>query len=392
VQTFSIAIVVLKSVPERLGSSLVIVTGVASMVGVLLTVLAMITGIRAVMENSGRDDRAIVLSKESGDELTGSIKQNLTHIIGDTLEVARAPDHSPLISPEMVAPVALYEAEKSDDVNVILRGLHVEGLGVWPEIRIVSGRLFAPGTAEMIVGRSAALQFPNLIIGRPISLYGFDWTVVGVFESHGNYRESELLVDASVLAGVKHGGDYQSVYALLSSKDALTDFRQSLTSNPQLKVEVLSEREYLEAESSSVNRLLNTLLWAMGSLMSLGALFAALNAMQTAISSRTRDIAVMRAIGFNPNSVAIAFVIEATLLALVGGLVGTAASWLLFNGRAATTGIGGNLPSNLMFNLQLSLESTLFGIFAGLLVGLIGGAIPAIAASRQNLQSVLGAQ
>jgi putative ABC transport system permease protein len=297
-----------------------------------------------------------------------------------------------LLSPEIVAPVALSKIGKEEDVNVILRGIHAEALGVWPEIRIVAGRLYRPGTAEMIVGRSAALEFPNLKIGQQVSLYGFAWTVVGVFEAHGSYRESELLVDAPVLGGAKHGGDYQSVYALLSSKDVLKEFRQSLTGNPQLAVEVLSEKEYLEAESSDVNSLLKTLLWAVGSLMSLGALFAALNAMRTAISSRTRDIAVMRAIGFNPTSVAFAFIIEAAMLALIGGLVGAAISWVLFNGRAATTEVGGGLPSNLMFNLQLSFGSILFAIFGGLLVGLVGGAIPAISASRQNLQSVLGAQ
>jgi putative ABC transport system permease protein len=388
---WAVTLLNLKSLPDRVGSSLVIVVGVAGVVGVLLAVMAMMSGLEQATAGSGRPDRAIVLSRESGSELTGVIHPAAESIIADAPGIRKGANHEPLVSPEVMAPLTLEDSASGAEVNGTIRGVESTAFAVWPELKLTAGRWFKPGLAEVVVGKGAAEQFRGLSIGDRVSSYGLDWLVVGTFETGGSYRESELITDAHTLASARHGTDYQSVTVLLETPAALGMFRDSLTSNPQLSVDVQPETDYVRRQSAQVQALLKVLIYSVGAIMGIGAVFAALNSMYAALHSRAKEIAVLRAMGFSAFSIVTAILLEAMLLALAGAAIGAIVSWTLFEGHRTNTGIGGGLPSQLVFDLHLTPWDLTAGIALGLLIGLLGGSLPAMRAVHRRITDVLGA-
>ena len=211
--------------------------------------------------------------------------------------------------------------------------------------------MFRPGLREMIVGRGAQTEFQGLAIGDKVALRDSVWTVVGAFASGGDANESRLLTDAATLLSAYKRTAVNAVTVLLDSESAFDTFKTALTTNPTLSVTVEREKDYYQRQSANANRFFGIVTAFVGGIMSLGALFAALNTMYSAVSTRTVEIATLRAIGFGASGVVTSVIAESLMLSVLGALIGAAVAWLLFNGN--TIGMG-NGVSSLVFQMRIT--------------------------------------
>jgi putative ABC transport system permease protein len=388
-QIGAVTLMNLRSVPQRWGTSLVIVVGIAGVVAVLISVLAMATGFRQTVAGSGRADRALVLRGGSESELSSSLSRDATLTIVDAPGVKKGDNGRPIGSAEAVVIVELPKKGSTTGANVTLRGVGSEAFALRPEIKLVAGRMFTPALHELIVGRSAQLQFQGLDLGSHLTIRGGDWTVVGMFESNGDSHESELLADADTVLSAYQRNLFQSVWVLLDSPQAFTGFKDALTANPTLSVEVKREPDYYAAQSKQLSTILTFVANFVGGIMAIGAVFGALNTMYSAVSARMVEIATLRAIGFGAFPVVISVFAEAVLLAFAGGVIGALLAWLFFNGDSVST-LGGNF-TQIVFSLKVSSGLLVLGVVWAVAIGVIGGLFPAIRAARLPIATALRA-
>jgi putative ABC transport system permease protein len=387
-QIGSVTMMNLRSLPQRLGTSIVIVIGIAGVVAVLISVLAMSTGMLKTMENTGRNDRAIVLRNGSAAETSSALPRDAARLIGDAAGIKRDSDGKPIISAEAMRVLTVYKQEDGAEVNVAIRGVGPKSATLRPEFKIVEGRMFEPALAELVVGRAANRQFRNLNVGDKVVTRDATWTVVGIYTT-GDSHESELMTDVEALVSIGRRGGYQSVTAQLDSAAAFTQFRDALTSNPALSVDVHRERDYYAQQSKGITQVITIVAYVVGGIMAIGAVFSALNTMYSAVSARVREIATLRALGFGAAAMVLSVLVEAVVLALIGGAIGALIAWLFFNGHTVSTatGVGGHL----IFDLTVSPQLVVVGIVWSCLIGLIGGLFPAIRAARLPVATALRA-
>jgi putative ABC transport system permease protein len=380
-----------KSLPHRIGTSIVIVIGIAGVVAVLVSVLAMSTGMLETMENSGREDRAIVLRNGSAAESGSALARDAARLIQDAPGVKRDSAGKPIASAESLRLVNLFRKEDGAEVNVALRGVGPQLAQLRPEVKIIQGRMFRTAVTELIVGKAAHAEFKGLNIGDQIKTRGATWTVVGVFSSDGDSHESGLMTDADTLVAADQRGGFQSVTVMLESTAAFQKFKDALTANPALAVDISREREYYRRQSETIGRVIYVIAYVVGGIMAIGAIFSALNTMYSAVSARLREIATLRAIGFGPTAMVMSVLTEALLLAFIGGVIGAAIAWLFFNGHQVSTSAGGAAAGHLIFELSVSPALIATGILWAITIGLIGGLFPAVRAARLPVATALRA-
>jgi putative ABC transport system permease protein len=380
-----------KSLPHRIGTSIVIVIGIAGVVAVLVSVLAMSTGMLETMENSGREDRAIVLRNGSAAESGSALARDAARLIQDAPGVKRDSTGKPIASAESLRLVNLFRKEDGAEVNVALRGVGPQLAQLRPEVKIIQGRMFRTAVTELIVGKAAHAEFKGLNIGDQIKTRGATWTVVGVFSSDGDSHESGLMTDADTLVAADQRGGFQSVTVMLESTAAFQKFKDALTANPALAVDISREREYYRRQSETIGRVIYVIAYVVGGIMAIGAIFSALNTMYSAVSARLREIATLRAIGFGPTAMVMSVLTEALLLAFIGGVIGAAIAWLFFNGHQVSTSAGGAAAGHLIFELSVSPALIATGILWAIMIGLIGGLFPAVRAARLPVATALRA-
>lgn len=388
-QTFAVTAMGLRGLPSRFGNSLVIVIGIAGVVAVLVSVLAMSTGFRKTVANTGAEDRAIVLRGGSNAELSSALSREQAQTIIEAEAVQRDEGGRPLASAEAVVIVNLPTRADGSDANVTLRGVGPQGLALRPEITLVEGRLFESAVREVIVGRAALAQFEGLSLGGQVDFRDSAWTVVGIFESGGDARESELIADAETVLSAYRRNGFQSVTARLVEPAAFDAFKTALTTDPTLSVDVQRERDYYAEQAQQLTRLLDFLAVFVGGIMAVGAMFGALNTLYSAVSARSLEIATLRAIGFSAGPVVVSVMVEALLLALLGGVLGALLAALLFNGNVVNT-LGSNF-SQVVFQLDVSPALIQLGVVWALVIGAIGGLLPALRAARLPVVTALRA-
>jgi len=379
----------LTSIPQRFGTSSVIVVGIAGVVAVLISVLAMATGFKRTIVATGRDDRAIVLRGGSNSELASTLSREATLTIMDAPGIRKDSAGKPIASAEAVVVVDMPKKSNDSGANVTIRGVGAQGMALRPEIHVVAGRLFQQGLRELIVGSGAQAQFKGLDVGSHIALRGSDWTIVGAFESNGDSHESELLADGETVLSAYRRNLYQSVVVRLESKDSFPAFKSSLTTNPQLSVDVMREHDYYAKQSQRMSNVLSFIAYVVGGIMAVGALFGALNTMYSAVSVRSREIATLRAIGFGASAVVLSVLIEAMLLSVIGALIGAGLAWIFFNGNVVST-LGSNF-TQVVFRLAVGPSLVVLGIVWACVIGLVGGLFPAIRAARLPVATALRA-
>ena len=390
-QTRSVAGVGISTLGQRLGSSAVIVVGIAGVVGVLVALLAMAEGYAETLRKTGGTDTAIVMRGASAAEVASVLDRDSTTQISQATGVARDAKGEPIASSELVvaANLPLKKSEGADDEgSVQLRGISDQAWAVRPQVKIVDGQRFGPGLRELIVGRGAARQFANLVPGREIRLGTQQWKIVGVFAS-GDAMESEIWGDATVVADTyRRGSSRASVTVRLADPNAFSTFKAALESNPQLKVDVSTTLDYFSKQSEGVTKVLRIIGITVGAIMAIGAMFGALNTMFAAVAARAREIATLRAIGFSGLPVVVAVMLETMLLALIGGVIGGLTAWLLFNGYNASTMAAGSV-GQLAFDLRVTPELLWTGLKWALAIGFIGGLFPAVRAARVPVTTAL---
>ena len=387
-QISSVTAMNLRSMPHRIGSSSVIVVGIAGVVGVLLSVFALTRSLSDAVLATGSPDRAIVLRSGATGEFSSTLLVDAVATIKDAPGIARGEDGKPAVTADFVAAVNLFRKEDGARAGLSVRGVDPAVMAVRPEIKIVDGRLFAPGLRELIVGRSALQEFKDVAIGDGVQLRDGRWTVVGVFESGRDANESSLMTDSATLLSAYQRTAVNSVTVRLQSEGAFEAFKTALTTNPTLSVSVERETDFYRRQSEDANQIFGIIGIAVGVFMSLGAIFAALNSMYSAVSVRTREIATLRAIGFGAAGVIVSVLVEALILALIGAAVGAALSWLLFNGNTVTLG---DSTGSMVFNMQITPALLLLGVVLACSVGFIGGLLPAVRAARLPVATALRA-
>jgi putative ABC transport system permease protein len=380
----------IRSLPQRIGTSSVVVIGIAGVVAVLISVLAMSTGFVRTLQKTGPDSRAIVVRTGSSAELVSVLTNEAALAVADSAGVKKGPDGHPLASPETLLIMNISKKDGAD-ASAPFRGLTQAGFAVHPEIKMISGRAFQAGVTEVIVGKSAQRLYKGLDLGSQIKLRGATWTVVGTFESGGSGRESELIADKQTLnSAYQRGNGEQSIWVVLDPQSGFQTFKDSITTNPQLQVDVSTEKEFGTRQSAQISKILEVVAYVVGGIMAIGAIFGALNTMYSAVSTRSREIATLRAIGFGPVPVVVSVFVEALLLALIGGSVGALIAWLLFNGHSVDT-LGGGFGGQLIFDLAVTPALVVLGITWACVIGVIGGLFPAIRAARLPVATALRA-
>jgi putative ABC transport system permease protein len=370
-----------RNMSARLASSIVALIGIAGVVTVLVGVLSIGEGFRAVLDESGADDVAIVIRNGATDEMGSGLTLEQARVIADSNLIARDAEGA-VASPELYVVVDVPMKSTGTAANVPLRGVGPQAMKLRQHFRIVEGRAFQPGTFEVIVGRGASLQFAGLAVGNTLRWGTTDWTVTGIFEDKGSVSESEIWTNDSVLQNAyNRGPGYQSIRAKLTSAAAVKPFKDALTSDPRLNVRVYTEREYYEEQSRSLVTLVSTIGATIAVLMGLGAIFAALNTMYSAVSARTREIATLRAMGFGAAPVVASVLAEGVLIGLLGGAIGAIVSYLAFNGVRAST-INFSSFSQVSFAFTVTPALLIQAISYAIALGLIGGLLPSLRAAR----------
>jgi putative ABC transport system permease protein len=379
----------LQTVPQRLGASSVIVIGIAGVVAVLVSVLAMGAGFQHTLADSGRDDRVIVLRGGSDAELSSNLTRTDVATISNAPGLAKDADGKALLSSELVTVVNVPKLDTGTDANVTMRGVGLKLAEVRPELKIVSGKMFRPAVRELIAGIGATKQFRGLTVGSVLRLRNVDWTVTGIFSTNGDVHESELLADVDTVASSIERNGYSSAVGLLSNAAAFTAFKDSLTSDPQLKVDVQREREYYAKQSAGLTKTINIVGTTVAVIMAIGAMFGALNTMYSAVAARGLEIATLRAIGFGAFPVLFGVIVESLLLSLLGGAIGASLAWVFFNGHTVST--LGAAFAQVVFQLTVTRALIITGIIWACIIGLLGGFFPALRAARLPVAEALRA-
>ena len=377
-----------RSVGQRWTSAIVAVLGIAGTVGVFVAMLSMARGFKATLVASGSPGNAIVLRAGATSEMLSAVSLDQVRIVEDAPGVARGKD-GPLVSPEVVVVAAFPLKATGTDANVQVRGVSPRVLDVRDNVRLVSGRMFRPGLAELVVGRYVAGTYAGFALGRQVRFGGGTWKVVGVFDAGGSAFDSELWCDAIVLNQVYKRPEnvFQSLTAHLTSPAGLAGFKDALTTDPRLSVEVESEREYYEKSSRALTTMITVLGTLIAFVMGIGAVFGALNTMYSAVADRSREIATMRALGFGAGSVVTSFVFESLLIAFLGGAIGCLAV-LPVNGLTTGT-MNWQTFSHLAFSFRITPGLLVVGMAFALLMGLVGGLAPAVRAARRPIAATL---
>ncbi len=387
-QIVHIVAMTLRSLPQRLGTSLVTVVGTAGVVGVLICVLAMAAGFARTVAGTGRPDRVIVLAGGAASESMSSLPREAALNIINAPGIKKDADGRPIASAEALAQIQRPRKGGDSPINVTLRGVGAKEALLRPEIRIVEGRMFRPAVRELIVGRNAQREYSGLDVGSHLSFQNSDWEVVGIFASgHGNLHDAEIRADSEALLSAYQRNWFQSVTARLERPESFNELKRALTEDPTLHVDVRRESDYFAMRSAALGTLLKWVGYFVGTLMAVGALFGALGAVYTTVSARTIEIGTLRALGFGAAPVVISVLTETLLLAFAGSVGGAFVAWIFFDGH--TTSMMSGPQTQLAFALAVTPELIAVGIVWALLIGLAGALMPALHAARLPVATAL---
>ena len=369
-----------RSIKERWTSTIVAVLGIAGTVGVFVAMLSLARGFKATLVASGSPGNALIMRAGSSSEMMGGITLDSVRVAQDGPGVAHDAN-GPLVTQEVVGVVPFPLISTGTDANVQVRGVSPNVLTIRNFAKIVEGRMFQPGLAELVVGKNASRTYAGLTVGNSVNFGGGRWQVVGVFDAGGSSIDSEVWSDAHILSQVLKRPDniFQSATIHLTSPAAFQQFKDTVTADPRMNVDVWREIDYYAKQSTTMTRLITVLGGFVAAIMAIGAIFGALNTMYSAVAERGREIATMRALGFSTWNVILSFLFEALLISFAAGLIGCLAV-LPLNGLTTNT-MNWQTFSNLAFAFKITFDLLLMGVLFALVMGVLGGLLPAIRAA-----------
>jgi putative ABC transport system permease protein len=383
-QVATVTLINIRSIPQRFWLSLSTVVAIALVVVVLLSFLAMANGFRHTLASSGAEDVAIILRGGSQAEINSTISREQVRLIEDGPGITRNSAGRPLVSAELYLVVDGVKRSSQTKANLPLRGIGPDGAAVRTGIKMIEGRMFHAGANEIVVGKALLREFEGLELGKLVPFATSRWTVVGVFEANGSVFESEIWADLPVVQSLFNRNNvFQTVRARLASPADLDAMQRFLEQDPRLKLEAKSEAAYFADQAAQTSDLIHKLGWPLAITMALGALAGALNTMYSSVAARAAEIATLRAIGFGGLAAFIGTLVESLILAALGGVVGTVATVLAFDGFSAST-LGASF-TQVVFHFSLELALIVQALGLALAVGLIGGVLPAVRAARMPI-------
>jgi putative ABC transport system permease protein len=381
-----------RSVPQRAAMSVASVVAVALAITVLLFFLALGSGLRQTVAGSGSDDVAVALREGSNAELNSVVTRDQLNVLASGPGVARDAAGRPIVSGELLVIVDGVKRSAGTKANMPFRGIGLEGLKLRPGAKIIEGRMFRPGTNEIVVGSGLLREFAGFEYGKAIRLRGTNWQVVGVFEAPGTVFESELWADVAVTQSLFNRPNvFQTMRIKLTSPAELPAFKAWAKTDARInQLEILSERAYFARQASQSASQFTGIAWALGVTMAIGALAGALNTMYASVAARSTEIATLRIIGFSGFAAFVGTMVEALALCALGGLLGVLLAFVAFNGR--TTSTLGSGFTQLVFKFDVSPQIVLSAIVMAMVIGLLGGILPGVRAARQRPLLELAAQ
>jgi putative ABC transport system permease protein len=377
-----------RSIRARWTSTIVAVLGIAGTVGVFVAMLSLANGFKATLVASGSPGNALILRAGSPTEMMGGVTLDSVRVVQDAPGVARD-SSGPLVTQEVVGVMPFPLISTGTDANVQVRGVSSNVLRVRTFAKITEGRMFQPGLSEIVVGRNASRTYAGLTLGNTVQFGGGRWQVVGIFDTGGSGFDSEIWCDAKLLNEILKRPDniFQSVTVHLASPQTFQQFKDAVTSDPRMNVDVTREIDYYAKQSTTMTRLITVLGGLVAAIMAIGAVFGALNTMYSAIAERGREIATMRAVGFSSSNVILSFLFEALSISLVGGILGCLAV-LPLNGFTTNT-MNFQTFANVAFAFKITFDLLLLGIVFALVMGVLGGMLPAIRAATRPVAVAL---
>jgi putative ABC transport system permease protein len=370
----------LRSIPQRLWMSLATIIAVAVVVAVLLAFLAMGNGFRKTLQSSGTDALAVILRSGSQAELNSVLSREQVNLISESPGIAKDAK-GPLVSAELYLIVDGKKRSSQTKANLPLRGLDLRGLDLRKNIKIVQGKMFEPGKNEIVVGEAVIREFAGFELGSNIKLGKSTWQVVGVFSASGSVFESELWADVrTVQSQFERGNSFQIIRAQLATVGDINPLKTTVKNDQRLNLDVFTEKAYYQEQSKGLTDLIFYIGWPLAIAMALGALAGALNTMYNSVAQRSADIATLRAIGFPGLPVFFGTLFESLVLAFIGGILGSLAAYLFFDGLSTST--MGSSFTQVVFRFDMNAKVLLNGIQLALIIGLVGGFFPAMRAAR----------
>ncbi|HAQ34581.1 MAG: peptide ABC transporter permease [Maricaulis sp.] len=386
-QLIAVIMMNIRSIPQRLGMSLATILSVAFMVGVLLGFLAMANGFQKTVDGSGSDDVAVFVRGGSQAEINSVLAREDARLIEVAPGIAVDDAGRAILSAELYVVVDGIKRSSQTEANMPLRGVQEQAVNLRQNFELTAGRMFAPGTAELIVGEGVIREFEGFDLGQTIRLGSNNWTIVGTFSTGGSVFDSEIWADLGVVQNLyQRGSSIQSIRVRMTSPEALEGIQTYIEAEDRLNVDVTSEREYFAQSAGGIATLLKFVGWPLSIVMAIGAFAGAWNTMYSSVDARTREIATLRTIGFSGFAAFMGTLIESLVLALLGGVVGVAAIYLVFNGMSAST-LGGGF-TQIVFSFAVTGGSVIAGLVLALSVGFLGGIIPGIRAANVPLLAV----
>lgn len=370
-----------RSIRARWTSTIVAILGIAGTVGVFVAMLSLARGFRATLVASGSPDDALVMRAGSTSEMMGGITLDSVKLVQDKPGVARDASGQPLVTQEVVGVIPIPLISTGTDANVEARGVSSNVLEIRKFVKIVQGRMFHPGLDELVVGKNASKTYEGLTVGNTVAFGGGQWKVVGVFDAGGSSFDSEMWCDARILNQVLKRPEniFQSATVHLTSAADFDKFKDSITSDPELNLEVEREVDYYAKQSSAMTQLITVLGGLVAAIMAIGAVFGALNTMYSAVAERGREIATMRALGFSSWNIILSFLFEALLISFIAGIIGCVAV-LPLNGMTTQT-MNFSTFSNIAFAFKITFNLLVMGVVFALAMGVLGGLLPAVRAA-----------
>ncbi|MFK8030075.1 MAG: ABC transporter permease [Gammaproteobacteria bacterium] len=379
-QMWTVIVMNIRSLPQRLWMSLAAVFAVGVVVAVLLSFLAMANGFDETLKGTGSESVALITRVGSRAELNSTISRDNVNLLLGAPGIAKDANGDAIASAEIYVIVDGIKRSSQTEVNLPMRGISPDGFQLRDRVDIVAGRMFESGRNEIIVGQGVANEFAGFELNKTVRFGKSEWDVVGVFSTGGTAFESELWADApTVQSQFNRGSTVQTLRIRLAESGNVQPLLDFVEAEPRLQVDVETEAEYFSSQGKALKSIV-TLGWILSIVMALGALAGALNTMYTSVAARSTEIATLRTLGFSSLSAFAGTLVESLVLSVVGGVLGAVAAYLLLDGVTAST-LGGNF-SQVVFNFRLSPALFMDGIKLAVLIGLIGGFFPAFRAAR----------
>jgi putative ABC transport system permease protein len=372
----------LRNIPQRWSSSLVAVMGIGGVTLVLVALLSIGAGFSAALEGSGSEDVAMIMRSGSVSEMSSYFPPDQLTAVTNAPNIRRNAKNELMLSPEVFGVVSVPLRDKDSSANLPLRGVGPMAAQLRKKFKLVEGKMFKPGTNELIVGDGAVKQYKGLGVGKKVRWLKTDWEIVGRFTDNGGLAESEVWADAATLQQVwQRGPVVQTIRAKVAEGASIKALKDVLTKNPQLTVDVLSEKQFYADQQKTMSKIIKNIGWSIGIIMGFAALFAALNTLESAVASRVREIATLRAIGFGAGPVVFSVLVEAMILGAIGGLVGGLCAFVFLNGITSST-LNFQSFSQITYAFTVTPLLMLLGIGYGLLLCLLAGILPGVRAAK----------